>query len=115
MSIFQVCINSLFRPIIPACLTEEFHRLVPRSVFTTNPCRLQYCTQQIHIIRADGLMKKTANFDVRLKSMDQKKCSSIAENDDNTVNNVSVLKSNFCPFVLYFYIYFYFFHFLIFI
>uniref|UniRef100_A0A2S2Q6N7 DNA polymerase epsilon subunit n=1 Tax=Sipha flava TaxID=143950 RepID=A0A2S2Q6N7_9HEMI len=75
------------RPTIPACLTEEFHRLVPRSVFTTNPCRLQYCTQQIHIIRADGLMNKTANYDVRLKSMDRKKYSSVAETDDNTVNN----------------------------
>lgn len=99
---------------IPACLTEEFRRLVPRSVFTTNPCRMQYCTQQIHIIRADGLMKKTANHDVRLKSMDRKKCSSVAETDDNSVNNVSVIK----PFAHSFYIFllmFTFYNFIIFI
>lgn len=83
----------LFRPSIPECLTEEFRRLVPRCVFTTNPCRIQYCTQQLHIIRADGLMKKTANYDVRYRSMDQKNCSSVTKTDDDSaVKNVSCLK-----------------------
>lgn len=82
----------LFRPIIPEYLTEEFRRLVPRSIFTTNPCRLQYCTQQIHIIRADGLMKKTTNYDVRKKSIDQKKNNILAiETDDFVIKNVSEL------------------------
>jgi hypothetical protein len=54
-------------------------------------------------------MNKTANYDVRLKSMDRKKYSSVAETDDNTVNNVSILNSTSCLFVLYFNIYFYFF------
>lgn len=54
---------------------------------------MQYCTQQIHIIRSDGLMKKTANYDVRYRSMDQKNCSSVTETNDNSdVKNVSDLK-----------------------
>ncbi|CAI6362828.1 unnamed protein product [Macrosiphum euphorbiae] len=75
------------RPLIPEFLTEEFRRLVPRCVFTTNPCRMQYCTQQIHIIRADGLMKKTANYDIRHSSMDRNKSTSAAESDDDIIKN----------------------------
>lgn len=83
----------LFRPSIPECLTEEFRRLVPRSVFTSNPCRMQYCTQQIHIIRSDGLMKKTANFDVRRGAIDRNESTKETETDDYAVNNVSGLKN----------------------
>lgn len=73
-------------------MTEEFSRLVPRSIFTTNPCRLQYCTQQLHIIRADGLMKKTTNYDVRKKSIDQKKYNILTtDTDDFIIKNVSKL------------------------
>ncbi|KAL5233415.1 hypothetical protein ACI65C_000825 [Semiaphis heraclei] len=75
------------RPLIPEFLTEEFRSLVPRCIFTTNPCRMQYCTQQIHIIRADGLMKKTANYDIRHGSMDQKKSTTVIESDDDIIKN----------------------------
>ncbi|CAH1738723.1 unnamed protein product [Aphis gossypii] len=75
------------RALIPEFLTEEFRRLVPRCVFTTNPCRMQYCTQQIHIIRADGLMKKTANYDIRHGSMDQKKSPTATESDDDIIKH----------------------------
>ncbi|VVC32479.1 DNA polymerase epsilon, subunit B,DNA polymerase epsilon subunit B, N-terminal,DNA polymerase [Cinara cedri] len=74
------------RPPIPDSLTEEFRRLVPRCVFTTNPCRIQYCTQQLHVIRIDGLMKKTANYDVRQGSVDRKK-STVAGIDKSAVQN----------------------------
>jgi len=53
---------------------------------------MQYCTQQIHIIRADGLMKKTANYDIRHGSMDRKKSTTITESDDDIIKNVSNLK-----------------------
>lgn len=52
---------------------------------------MQYCTQQIHIIRADGLMKKTANYDIRHSSMDRNKSTSAAESDDDIIKNVSNL------------------------
>lgn len=81
----------LFRPSIPEFLTDEFRRLVPRSVFTTNPCRMQYCTQQIHIVRADGLMKKTANYDIRHGSVDRKKSTTVTETEDDIIKNVSKL------------------------
>lgn len=79
-----------FRPPIPEFLTEELRRLVPRCVFATNPCRVQYCTQQIHIIRADGLMNKTANYDVRRRSVDQKKCPTVVDTD--AIKNVNITK-----------------------
>lgn len=81
----------VIRPPIPDYLTEEFRRLVQRCVITTNPCRMQYCTQQLHIIRADGLMRKTSNNDVRHKSVDRKKCSLITETDNDAIINVSVI------------------------
>lgn len=84
---FHLCFL-LFRPPIPESLTEEFRRLVPRCVFTTNPCRIQYCTQQLYIIRIDGLLKKTANYDVRQGSVDRTK-STVALTDKSAVQNVS--------------------------
>lgn len=86
---YLYCFTYTFRPSIPECLIEEFRRLVPRCVFTSNPCRMQYCTQQLHIIRADGLMKKTANYDVRQGSVDRKKCPTVTETDDYVIKNVS--------------------------
>lgn len=53
---------------------------------------MQYCTQQIHIIRVDGLMKKTVNYDVRRRSVDQKKCPTVVDTDDYAIKNVSVIK-----------------------
>jgi len=54
---------------------------------------MQYCTQQIHIVRVDGLMKKTANYDVRQKSLDQKRYKTFTtETDDFAIKNVSDLR-----------------------
>jgi len=53
---------------------------------------MQYCTQQIHIIRTDGLMKKTANYDIRHGLTDRKKSTTETESDDDIIKNVSNLK-----------------------
>ncbi|KAL8602764.1 hypothetical protein ACOMHN_064071 [Nucella lapillus] len=45
------------RPAIPNCVTEELRSKVPGAVFTSNPCRLQYCTQQIVVMREDIVTK----------------------------------------------------------
>uniref|UniRef100_A0A8C6XIP0 DNA polymerase II subunit 2 n=1 Tax=Naja naja TaxID=35670 RepID=A0A8C6XIP0_NAJNA len=49
------------RPPLTENITEEFRRQVPFSVFTTNPCRVQYCTQEIIIFREDLVNKMCRN------------------------------------------------------
>ncbi|XP_036398745.1 DNA polymerase epsilon subunit 2 [Megalops cyprinoides] len=55
------------RPPLADYITEEFRQKVPFSVFTTNPCRIQYCTQEIVVIREDLVNKMCRNC-VRLPS-----------------------------------------------
>uniref|UniRef100_A0A8D0BMS0 DNA polymerase epsilon subunit n=1 Tax=Salvator merianae TaxID=96440 RepID=A0A8D0BMS0_SALMN len=49
------------RPPLTGNITEEFRQQVPFSVFTTNPCRVQYCTQEIIIFREDMVNKMCRN------------------------------------------------------
>uniref|UniRef100_A0A8C3ARZ1 DNA polymerase epsilon subunit n=1 Tax=Cyclopterus lumpus TaxID=8103 RepID=A0A8C3ARZ1_CYCLU len=53
--------NILPRPPLADYITEEFRQRVPCSVFTTNPCRIQYCSQEIVIIREDLVNKMCRN------------------------------------------------------
>lgn len=46
---------------LPKVITEEFQRKIPSSIFTSNPCRIQYCTQEIVIIREDLVTKMCRN------------------------------------------------------
>lgn len=47
----------LVRLSLPKYVTEEMLRYVPNAIFPTNPCRLQYCTKEIVLFRADILAK----------------------------------------------------------
>lgn len=50
---------------LPESLCSGLKRLVPRTILASNPCRLQYCTQQIVVCRADlvtKLCRNTINF-----------------------------------------------------
>uniref|UniRef100_A0A3B4GNB9 DNA polymerase epsilon subunit n=1 Tax=Pundamilia nyererei TaxID=303518 RepID=A0A3B4GNB9_9CICH len=49
------------RPPLADHITEEFRQRVPFSVFTTNPCRIQYCSHEIIIIREDLVNKMCRN------------------------------------------------------
>ncbi|XP_056151477.1 DNA polymerase epsilon subunit 2 [Lampris incognitus] len=49
------------RPPLADYITEEFRQRVPFSVFTTNPCRIQYCSQEIVIMREDLVNKMCRN------------------------------------------------------
>ncbi|XP_050406951.2 DNA polymerase epsilon subunit 2 [Patella vulgata] len=49
------------RPAIPNSITEELRRKIPSAIFTTNPCRIQYCTQEIVIFREDIVTKMCRN------------------------------------------------------
>lgn len=46
---------------LPKIITEDFQRKIPSSVFTSNPCRIQYCTQEIVVIREDLVSKMCRN------------------------------------------------------
>lgn len=54
-------VNILPRPPLPESLCADFRKRVPRTVLATNPCRLQYCTQQIVVCRADLVTKFCRN------------------------------------------------------
>ncbi|XP_038162980.1 DNA polymerase epsilon subunit 2 isoform X1 [Cyprinodon tularosa] len=49
------------RPPLADHITEDFQQRVPCSVFTTNPCRIQYCSQEIVIMREDLVNKMCRN------------------------------------------------------
>lgn len=46
---------------MPACLVESLQKKVPKAEFVTNPCRMQYCTQEIVLFREDIIMKMCRN------------------------------------------------------
>ncbi|GAU88733.1 hypothetical protein RvY_01372 [Ramazzottius varieornatus] len=45
------------RPRLPKNLTVDFEKTIPNAVFTSNPCRIQYCTKEIVVMREDILTK----------------------------------------------------------
>lgn len=54
--------NVLPRPPLPDYLTDTIQRkLGDSAIFTTNPCRIQYCTQEIVVFRQDLVMKLCRN------------------------------------------------------
>lgn len=53
--------NILPRPPLPTTLVQDLMRKNKRIILATNPCRLQYCTQQIVVCRMDLLRKLCRN------------------------------------------------------
>ncbi|CAH0403436.1 unnamed protein product [Chilo suppressalis] len=54
--------NILPRPAIPDSITQDIRNKVGDSViFATNPCRIQYCTQEFVLIRQDLVTKMCRN------------------------------------------------------
>ncbi|CRK99430.1 CLUMA_CG012639, isoform A [Clunio marinus] len=53
--------NILPRPPLPTALVQDFMRRNKRVILATNPCRLQYCTQQIVVCRMELLKKLCRN------------------------------------------------------
>ncbi|KAL6440025.1 hypothetical protein ACFW04_002988 [Cataglyphis niger] len=49
------------KPPLPKCIIEEVTKIVPNAIFTTNPCRIQYCTKEIVVLREDMLTKMCRN------------------------------------------------------
>lgn len=54
--------NILPRPAIPNSITKDIRdKLGDSVIFTSNPCRIQYCTQEIVVIRQDLVTKMCRN------------------------------------------------------
>lgn len=53
--------NILPKPPLPKCIIEEVTKEIPNAIFTTNPCRIQYCTKEIVVLREDMLTKMCRN------------------------------------------------------
>lgn len=50
-----------FRPSLPKTVTENFLKKVPNAEFTTNPCRIRYCSQEIVVMREDLIARLCRN------------------------------------------------------
>jgi hypothetical protein len=53
--------SEICRPAFAEVITKYFTEKIPNSVFTTNPCRIKYCTKEIIIFREDILTKMGRN------------------------------------------------------
>lgn len=53
--------NIIPRPPIPESLVKVVTEKIPLASFTSNPCRIQYCTQEIVIFREDLINKMCRN------------------------------------------------------
>lgn len=50
--------NLVCRLPLPQCVSEDMTKqLGNKAIFTTNPCRIQYCTKEIAVFRGDVLPK----------------------------------------------------------
>jgi len=49
------------RPPIPNSIVAEFKQAVPNSTFTTNPCRIQFCSREIVVFRENLVIKMCRN------------------------------------------------------
>ena len=53
--------NILPRPPLPSVLIKIVSEKIPMSIFASNPCRIQYCTQEIVVFREDLISKMCRN------------------------------------------------------
>lgn len=42
-------------------VTEDIQKAIPNAIFTTNPCRIQYCTKEIVVYRDDIMIRMCRN------------------------------------------------------
>lgn len=49
------------RPSLPRAITKEIDDAIPSVTFASNPCRIQYCTQEIVVFREDIVQKLCRN------------------------------------------------------
>jgi len=72
------------RPPVPSYITKQFCDKIPKAIFTTNPCRIQYFTQEIIVFR-DDLMRKMCKNSLKCPSKD------LPENLSKTILSQSYL------------------------
>lgn len=59
--LWLIITSIIFRPGIPSSFLGDFHKKVPNAIFTSNPCRIQYCAQEIVVFREDMISKMCRN------------------------------------------------------
>ncbi len=57
----DLIVTGCSRPAIPESISQELRQKIPGAIFTSNPCRLQYCTREIVVFREDIVMKMCRN------------------------------------------------------
>jgi len=57
------------RPSLPNMITEEFSKKITKAIFTSNPCRIQYFSQEI-IVYCDNLMEKMCKNSIKFPNSD---------------------------------------------
>ena len=57
------------RPPLPQFIIDDFTKKIPNAIFTTNPCRIQYCTQEIVVFR-ENMLKKMCRNSLRCPTTD---------------------------------------------
>ncbi|GAB6031775.1 DNA polymerase epsilon subunit 2 [Chamberlinius hualienensis] len=72
------------RPPIPKVISQEFCNRIPGAVFTTNPCRLQFCTKEIVVFREDLVTKMCRN------------CITVPAKDPIPTHFAKTILSQFC-------------------
>ncbi|XP_057662767.1 DNA polymerase epsilon subunit 2 [Diorhabda carinulata] len=55
---------------LPSYVTGDMKKVLPKAIFTTNPCRIQYCTRELTLFRAD-LMPKLLQGTLHKPSKDE--------------------------------------------
>ncbi|KAG8228620.1 hypothetical protein J437_LFUL009325 [Ladona fulva] len=53
--------NILPRTPLPKFVTKDFEEKIPTAIFASNPCRIQYCTKEIVVLRQDMVTKLCRN------------------------------------------------------
>lgn len=72
---------------MPHYVTEEMKKALPSAVFASNPCRIQYCTKEISVFRADILAKFLQGTLHKPAKQDLPKCVSCHYVNTSLINN----------------------------
>ncbi|CAG8470327.1 88_t:CDS:10 [Cetraspora pellucida] len=89
------CLNGRFpQRHIPNVYTSRLKSKVPKAVFTSNPCRIKYCSQEIVIFREDIVYK------IKRNSIGTSKPLNAQESAEIQVTKTLLRQSHLCPFPL---------------
>lgn len=80
---------------IPNIYTSRLKSKIPKAVFTSNPCRIKYCSQEIVIFREDIVYK------IKRNSIRTPRLLNAQESPEIHVTKTLLQQSHLCPFPLF--------------